>query len=130
MSYTYVLTTPAGMIRLNTFQETDIEDPLFQDEEINALYIQERSSVKRASARLLEIVAAREVFIQKVIKLLALSTNGAAVAAELRAQAQQLREQADTEDAIGTGLFDTAEQVLNDFSLREYLEKAALRGSI
>lgn len=122
MSYTYDLVTSVGLIRLNTFQQTDAADPIFQDEELTALYTQEGSSVKRASARVLEIVASRENYIQKAIKLLSLSTNGPAVAAEFRAQAALLRAQADNEvPADGTATFDVAEWAVTPFAEREII---------
>lgn len=124
--YSYDLTTNEGLIRLNTFQQLDAADPLFQDEELAALYTQE-GHVKLAAARVLEIVAQREVWVQKVIKLLSLSTNGAAVAAELRAQAQTLRDQVVTA-ADATGNFDIAEWVVNDFGARERIDNEILRG--
>lgn len=127
--YTYELTTNVGLIRLNTFQQIDRADPLFQDEEIAALYLQEGSNIKKASARVLEITAQREAFIQKVIKLLSLSTDGAKLAAEFRAQAALLRSQADNEGATAedTQLFDIAEQVYEPFGYSTHIHNVGLR---
>lgn len=130
MTATYDLTQAAGLIRLNTFGN-DTTDPIFQDEELSALYAQEGSNVKRASARVLEIVAQQELFIQKVIKNLSLQTDGAKLAAEFRQLAANLRTQADNDEANALdGAFDVAEQVLDDFSYRERIWKQALRGQL
>lgn len=128
MTYSYDLSTTAGLIRLNTLQETDSADPILSDEALLALYTQESSSIKRASARVLEIIAANQLFILKVQQTLGFSTDGAAVARELRMQAASLREQAVAEEAVDEeDTFDIAEQVVNDFALRELLYKTGLR---
>lgn len=123
--YSYDLGTPVGLIRLNTFQQLDKPDPLFQDEELTALYLQEQSTIKLAAARVLEIVATREAWIQKVIKLLSLTTDGTKLAAEFRAQAAALRAQAASEVSTGDdgATFDIAEQIFDNFTLREYVGK-------
>ena len=74
-------------------------------------------------------MASDEVYVQKAIKLMDLSTNGPAVADALLKRAAALRAQADVaaEDALGDDEFTYAEWVVNDFSGREYLDKEALR---
>lgn len=98
MTVTYDLTTPIGQIRLNTFGD-DTDNPIFQDEELTAFYTQEQSRVKLACARVLNVVASRQAYILKVITNMGLTTNGAALAAEFRAQAAQLRKE-DAEDQM------------------------------
>lgn len=67
-----------------------------------------RGAVKRAAADALQAVATSEVLLSKVIRTGdGLATDGAKVAAELRAQAQALRVQAaadDDEDAMTAAL--------------------------
>lgn len=81
MTYTYDYTTQPVVARVRR-RINDVFGPgeiIFSDEEINDVYNNlERSSVKRTSAYLLETIASNEAYVQKVIKLLSLSTNGAA----------------------------------------------------
>lgn len=129
MSATYDLTTIVGMIRLNTFGD-DSDNPIFQDDELTAFYVQE-THVKLASARVLEVVGSREAYIQKVITNMGLTTNGAALSAEFRAQAKALRDQVQQEqaaidaanDAIG---FDIGEMVVDE-NYSEAIWNARLR---
>ena len=116
MTATYDLTTNPGKIRLNTFGD-DTDNPIFQDEELQAFFDQE-IHLKLACARVLEVVASRQAYILKVITNMGLSTNGAALAAEFRAQAKQLRDQVKDEQAAQdaasdeTG-FDWAETIVD-----------------
>src|ERR1051325_11051243 len=111
MTATYILTTNEGKIRLNTFGD-DTDNPIFQDEELLAFYAQE-GHIKLAAARVLMVVAARQAYLLKVITNMGLSTNGAALAAEFRAQAKALRdevkqEQSDIDAANDETGFDIA----------------------
>jgi len=110
-------------IRLNTFGD-DTSDPIFSDEELLYLYTQQQNSVKRASAQVLRIVAVREAFVQKVIKLLQLSTNGAATAQALRTLAQDLEAQAETEEneASNSSGFAIANPILTTFNFDEIIK--------
>lgn len=128
MTYTTDVTTYIGLVRLRIF-DRDVSNPIFQDEDISAVYTTlERSSVKRTAAFLLETIATQEALIQKVIKNLQLSTDGAKLADSLMKQAGELRAQADVEDTFGSdGAFDWAEQVFDVFSERELYEKEILR---
>lgn len=84
--------------------------------------------VKLASAMALDTIASSEALVQKVIRILDLSTDGAAVADSLRAHAKTLREQVTVElEAEGDGAFDWAEQVWDQATLIERLTKTALR---
>lgn len=78
-----------------------------------------RGGVKRAAADALQAVATSEVLLSKVIRTGdGLATDGAKVAAELRAQAHALRVQADRdddEDALDAALDGSGFGVL-DFS--------------
>lgn len=67
--------------------------PLFTDEQIETFLALE-GGVKRAAAAALETIATSEALVSKKIRDQDLSTDGPAVAAELRARAQQLRQQA------------------------------------
>lgn len=123
MTFTYDLTIPYSPITLVRLRINDkhADDPIFVDEEIGAFLYLEANNVKCAAALALETIAADEVLVQKVIKLLALSTDGAKVAAELRANATALRKQAAdeaTSDPNDPG-FDVGEWPVNVFSDRE-----------
>lgn len=91
-------TDDIGMIRLLI---TDLDEiaPLFEDAQLDALLTME-GGVKRAAAAALETIARSETLISKKITTQDLSTDGPAVAKELRESAKALREQArqDIED--------------------------------
>lgn len=120
MAFTYDVSTDRGKVRLLI---TDVQDakPLFQDAEIDA-FLTLNTSVRMAAAAALEVIAASEVLVLKKIINLDLETDGPAVARELRELAKQLRAQ---ETAVGA--FDFAEQIHDDFTLREYYAKQAQR---
>jgi len=93
--------TDVGMVRL-LITDMSEADPLFTDVQIEAFLTLE-GGVRRAAASALETIARSEVLISKKITTQDLSTDGPAVAAELRAQAKALREQArqDVDDVVG-----------------------------
>jgi hypothetical protein len=120
MAFTYDVSTDRGKVRLLI---TDVQEanPLFQDAEIDA-FLTLNTSVRLAAAAALEVIAASEVLVLKKIVNLDLETDGPAVARELRELAKQLRAQ---DSSIGA--FDVAEQIHDDFTLREYWLKQAQR---
>jgi hypothetical protein len=93
--------TPAGQVRL-LISDTS-PDPVFSDAEITTFLSLCQNSVKRAAARALETIAADEALTSKVITDHDLSTNGAALAAELRQLAASLRGEAVSDDALTSG---------------------------
>lgn len=119
MTATYDTGTTVGKLRLLALKDTDISDPVFTDEEYGVFYSFEGSNMRRAIARVYETVAGSELYIQKVIKLLDIQTDGAALARELRFQAQRQRELADEEEARDGTAWDIAEQNVGDFAARE-----------
>jgi hypothetical protein len=134
MPFTYDITTNRGKVRAlipdRLIVDTNGDQAyFFDDAEIDYLLTAEGNVVKKAAALGLEIMASDEAYVQKALKLLDLTTNGPAVAAELRARAALLRAQAEKEEADSTTVaeFDWAEWVVNDFSGRERLDAEALR---
>lgn len=128
----YDVTTTIGKIRLNTFGD-DTDTPIFTDEELQAFYEQEHSNVKLAAARVLNVVASRQAYILKVITNLGLSTNGAALAAEFRAQAKQLREEAASDANVATDDdtgFEIAEMVVDDNTYADVVLNSIKRGQV
>lgn len=89
-------TTPVGMIRLLI---TDLSEdaPLFTDAQLEAFLTAEGNVVKRAAASALTTIARSEALVSKRITTQDLSTDGPAVAKELRASAAELRAEALTE---------------------------------
>lgn len=67
-------------------------DEVFTDAQITAFLQLEGHAVKLAAARALSVIATNEALVSKVIKDGDLSTDGAKLAAELRAQARELRD--------------------------------------
>lgn len=108
--------------------DTQEQFAAFQDEDLNALLNAEGGSVKLAASDGLLILAKNRAWILQKITMLDLTTDGAAVAAEMRAEAKELRRQALEEDP--SGQFDWAEQVGNAFSERDRIYKQFLRGAI
>ena len=70
---------------------------VFTDDQVTAFLAMEGEVVKLAAARALGVIAVSEALIAKVIKDGDLSTDGAKLSAELRAQAKELRESHATE---------------------------------
>lgn len=129
MAFTFDVSTSRGQVRL-LVPDRSPEEPLFQDDEIDAFLTLESSNVRRAAALALETAASDMTLTLKVIRLLDLTTDGAKTADALLKRAEKLRSQADdAELAEEGGAFDIAELGLNDFAWRERVWKEGLRGS-
>lgn len=91
-------TVELGQIRLLT---TDVDEayPLHTDVELTAFLAMEGGNVKRAAAASLEAISTSEALVGKKISTQDLSTDGPAVAKDLRERAKLLRGQADQADA-------------------------------
>jgi len=126
MAFTYDLTTDRGLVR-GLIPDRDISNYIFDDAEIDAFLTLESNDVRCATALALETMASNEAYVQKVIHLMDLTTNGAQTAAALMARAKLLREQSLAAAIAALDELDYAEMVVNDFSGRERLEKEALR---
>lgn len=85
--------------------DLDTDDPLISNDQIDAALKAEGNNDLLAAARCLETIAVSEVLVGKKIRTQDLSTDGAAVAAELRALAKQYRDRARDEDPEA-GSFD------------------------
>lgn len=105
MPATYDPSTDAGRVRLLA-ADTDTSNPLLQDADITAMLEMEGGSVKRAAAQALDTIASSEALVSKKIRTQDLQTDGPAVAAELRARAVALRQQADQDDEVTGGGLD------------------------
>ena len=107
----YDVTSDEGRVRLLI---DDTQDPaLFTGEEIGEVLALNQGSVLRAAAQLLLLIAGSEARLSKKVTTQDLATDGPAVAAELRKQAEALRTQADDQDRAeneaGGGMFDIVE---------------------
>lgn len=105
--------TTVGLARLLT---ADISEtaPTFTDAQWSGFLAANGGFVRLAAAQALETIAASEVLTSKVIRSQDLATDGAKVAAELRAQAASLRQQ--HEDGWGnTGLDGTSGFTVVDY---------------
>ncbi len=100
--------TAVGQVRLlipDTEQLEDLSNPtaadeyIFSDSQIQAFLSLYSSNIKRAAAAAKLVLATSETLISKVIKTDDLSTDGAKLGAELRAQADVLKKEADEEDS-------------------------------
>lgn len=135
MTFTYDASdVTSGLARIRLLiGDTVSANALFQDEEIAAFLALNDDDVRLAAASALDAMAANQVMILKVITQNGISTDGAAVAQALRAQAAELRRQAtieaqgeDAEDAP----WDWAETVglADSFAYRERLLSQHIRG--
>lgn len=119
----YDPSTDEGKVRL-LCSDTDDADRIFSDAEITAFLSLNGGGVLMAAAQAIDAMAVNEVMVLKVIKLLDVTTNGAAVAKALNAKADALRKQVNEEVAI-----DWAEMNLDVFTRREIIWKDAIRDS-
>lgn len=89
--------TAVGQVRLlipDTEQLGDTPAYIFSDSQITAFLSMYSSSIKRAAAQAKLVLATSEALINKVISTYDLKTDGAKLGAELRAQAEALRQEA------------------------------------
>lgn len=127
MAFTYDLSNDTGKVRL-LIPDSDSSDFFFSDEEIAVLLAMETDNVRRATASALDTLASSEAYTQKVVQVLEFRTDGAKVAAELRARAKTLRDEADRDElADAGGAFDIAEMVITPSQARERRINEALR---
>jgi len=100
--------TPVGQVRLLI---DDTNANVFSDLELATFLNLNSGSVLKAAAQALLMIAGSEARLSKKITSQDLQTDGPAVAAELRAQAKQLRAQADQDEAdtTGAGVFEVVE---------------------
>jgi len=92
--------TPVGQVRLHT-ADLDEANPVVSAEIINGYLTMHGGDVLLASADVLDAVATTELLLAKKIRTQDLSTDGPAVAAELRKKAAELRTRA--YEASGAG---------------------------
>lgn len=126
MAFTVDYTTDRGQVRL-LITDVDADNPLFDDDQVDAFLALE-SGVKRAAAAALDTIASNEALVQKKTRMMDIQTDGPAVAAALRTHAERLRGQAEDDEVDGA--FDWAEMVTNDFSARERVYAEALREGV
>jgi hypothetical protein len=127
MAFTYDPTGSTGRVRM-LVQDKEEDHAFFSDEELAAYLDMNDDNVRRAAADALDSMASSEAYVQKRMSLLELSTDGPATATALRAHANQLRTQADNEEAgEDGGMFDYAEMADTEFQRRERVVKQAQR---
>jgi len=127
MVFSYDLATDCGKVRL-LIQDNVEAYEFFTDADIDAFLTLaadlDGSSVMHASALALESWASNQLMVVKVIQLLDVQTDGAAVAREMRMRAGILREQAYT-TSTDAG-FEIAEMALGHFSWVEQVTNEAI----
>jgi hypothetical protein len=93
--------TAIGQVRLlipDVEQIGDTPAYLFSDPQVQAFLSLYSDNVKRAAAQAKLVLATSEALINKVIKTYDFQTDGAKLGAELRAQAAELRSEADRDE--------------------------------
>jgi hypothetical protein len=133
MSFTYVLSTDVGKVRL-LIPDREGTAPSFQDEELTA-FLDIEGGTHRAAALALETLAADAAATLRVPKTLGLDVDGVRASAELLKRAAGLRQQASAAEdaaaaAAGESLFDWAELVVEPFGARERRRSQALREAV
>lgn len=123
MTFTY---TPGNsdrdLIRL-LLPDKDEDNPIYQDEELD-VYLALEGNAMLATADALETMASNEAYIQKVIKLGDLQTNGAETAKALMARVKSLRDRALTlSNSDISNLFDWAQWGVDVPTQREIIWK-------
>lgn len=98
-------TTDIGLVRL-LITDVDEDNLLFDDAQITAFLTLEGGTVKLAAAAALDAIARSEALVSKVIRTQDLATDGAKLAAELRASATELRRQVSDGDSDDDGGFE------------------------
>lgn len=100
-------TLPLGRVRLLILDTADDPaDRLFTEEQLDAFLDLNAGNVRRTAAQALLVISLSEALLSKKIRTQDLSTDGPAVAAELRAQAKVLRDEADAVDATAGSFFE------------------------
>lgn len=94
--------SPVGKVRL-LIADLNEASFLVANEMIEGYLALEGDSVLRGAAAVLDAMATSEVLLGKVIRTQDVQTDGAKVAAELRAQAATLRARAGAEEVAATG---------------------------
>jgi hypothetical protein len=90
--------------------DTDPANRVFSTKQIAQFLRLNSDNTRRAAAQALDVIAANEALVSKVIRTQDLSTDGAKVADTLRKQATELRRQADAgEDDTDEGGFEVVE---------------------
>lgn len=121
MAWTFDPTTDRGRVRL-LIGDDDTDNQIFQDASIDAFLALEGDVVKLGAAAALEAIASKQAYIQKVMKVGDLTTDGAKLAQALRELAATWRAQ----DA-DTPAFDIAEWSVTPAAANEITLKDALR---
>jgi hypothetical protein len=122
LAFTYDITTDRGKTR-GIIPDRVAADYFFEDDEIDAFLTME-GSIKCAAALALETLASNEAYVQKVIKLLDITTSGDRVSDALLKRADRLRAQA----ALEGETFEPISMVVDQFSFYEHMRNEALRG--
>jgi hypothetical protein len=120
-------TTPAGRVRLLA-ADTDETDPVLTNDQVDAFLAIEGDNIQRAAALALETIAVDQALVLKVIKTLDVSTDGAKVADTLLKRAAVLRAQADQVDEDADDDFAVAEFADPVFGYRDRMRRQILRG--
>lgn len=118
---------PRDTVRL-LIADTDTSAPVFTDVQVEQFLALEGDSVFLGAALALETIAVNEALVLKVIQTLDLKTDGAKLAAELRARAKDLRGRVAADLVDGDDDFAVAELADPVFGYRDVLDRAFLRG--
>ncbi len=125
MTFTYNMVNPGvtDMVRLR-INDTDLNNPTFQDEELEMFLSSEIDYDWRlGAAAALETLATRYVVAVGVVKILGVQADGSKVANVLNAKAQEYRDLYEQDPDA----FDYVEWPDGDFAQRERLENDWLR---
>lgn len=100
--------TPIDAVR-HLISDVDPNRQILQDDHVDTYLALNDGNIRRAAADALDAIAVAEALVSKVIRTQDLQTDGPKLAAELRARADRLRQQADDEDTVD--IFDIVDTI-------------------
>lgn len=133
MSFSYDVNTTVGKIRL-WIQDTDSNNALFSDEDINAMYAMNENDVRATAAALLIALAGNRSLLAKAVSAGKYSEDTKGVAKELRETAQAILDGGNTPwDGVIEQTFESQLDQLRPYDsagAKEFINKEDLRGQI
>lgn len=130
MSFTYDPTTDVGRVR-RTIPDRSEDEAIWSDEEIQSFLDDCSNNWRRATAIILETMAADNLLVLKVIRVQNIETDASKMVTALMQRAKRLRDDADEVAANNADdSFDFAEVVNNEHQWKERIYNQALRGAI
>lgn len=127
MAFTYDLSTDVGRIR-RTIPDKDEDEAFWTDEELESFLADAGNNWRRATAIILETMAADDLIVLKVMEVQNVTVSADRVMAAMLKRAQRLREDATEEENNAGDAFDSAEVVVTEHQWNERIWNQRQRG--